>query len=64
MDAEQLKEDVLTGEITLELLIELLVTSQRELQAARDRIAELEGAADGARAAGYSSSLCSSHICS
>ena len=34
MDVEQLKEDVLAGQITLDRLIEVVVTSQRELQAA------------------------------
>ena len=49
MHVEQLKEDVRAGRITLDRLIELVVTSQRELQAAKQeleeakqRIAELE----------------------
>jgi transposase len=57
MDAEQLKEDVLTGEITLEQVIQLLVRSQRELQAAKQeldqakqRIAELERQLGGSQA--------------
>lgn len=42
MDAEQLKEDVLTGEITLDRLIEVLVTSQRELRAAKQELGQAE----------------------
>ena len=49
MDVEQLKEDVLAGRITLDRLIDVIVASQRELQAAKQeieqakrRIAELE----------------------
>jgi hypothetical protein len=62
MDVEQLKEDVLRGQITLDRLIEVVVTSQRELQAAKQgldqtkqeldqakrRIAELEQQLGGA----------------
>jgi transposase len=42
MDAEQLKEDVREGRITADRLIELVVMLQRELQAAKERIANLE----------------------
>src|SRR5271157_4326645 len=42
MDVEQLKEDVRSGRITVERLIELVVTQQRELQAAKRRIEQLE----------------------
>ena len=49
MDAEQLKDDVRTGRITPDRLVELVVTMQGELQAAkqeldqaRRRIEELE----------------------
>ena len=49
MDVEQLKEDVRAGQITLDRLIEVVVTTQRALQAAKQeldrakqRIAELE----------------------
>jgi transposase len=38
MDVEQLKEDVRAGRITLDRLIELIVTLQRELQAARQEL--------------------------
>jgi len=43
MDAiEQLKEDLRQGRIDANRLVELMVTLQRELQAAKQRIAELE----------------------
>jgi len=49
MDVEQLKEDVLAGRITVERIVDVIITSQRELQAtkqkldqATQRIAELE----------------------
>jgi transposase len=43
MDAvEQLKEDLRAGRIDVDRLIELMVTLQRKLQAAEQRIAELE----------------------
>ena len=49
MDVEQLKEDVRTGEIKADRLVEVIVTLQRELRAAKEelnraeeRIAELE----------------------
>jgi transposase len=43
MDAvEQLQEDLRAGRIDAQRLVELLVTSQRELHAAKQRIAELE----------------------
>jgi hypothetical protein len=49
MDVEQFKDDVRAGRITLDRLIDVIVTSQRELQAAKQeleqakqRIAELE----------------------
>jgi transposase len=49
MDVERLKEDVQTGQISVDRLVDLVVTVQRELQAARQeldqakqRIAELE----------------------
>jgi transposase len=42
MDVELLKKDVLGGAISVDRLIDLVVTSQRELQAAKRRIAELE----------------------
>ncbi len=42
MDAEQLKEDVRSGRITVDRLIELLVTLQRELHTAKQRIEQLE----------------------
>ena len=35
MDVEQLKEDVRSGRITVDRLIDLVVTLQRELQAAK-----------------------------
>ena len=42
MDVEQLKDDVGQGRIDVNRLVELLVTTQRELQAAQQRIKELE----------------------
>jgi transposase len=42
MDAEQLKEDVREGRIDAERLVDLIVTLQRQLQAANRRIEELE----------------------
>ena len=43
MDAiEQLKQYVRDGRIDLERVFDLLVTLQRQLEAARQRIAELE----------------------
>ena len=42
MDVEQFKDDVRAGRITVDRLIELVVMSQRELQAAKQRIEELE----------------------
>ena len=42
MDVEQLKEDVQLGKISVGRLIELIVALQRELQAAKQRIAQLE----------------------
>src|SRR5436305_485403 len=39
---EQLKDDVLSGRIDANRLVDLLVTVQRELQAAKQRIADLE----------------------
>jgi transposase len=42
MDVEQLKEDVQSGKISVGRLIELVVTLQRELQAAKQRIEQLE----------------------
>jgi len=49
MDVEQLKEDIRTGEIKADRLVEVIVTLQRELRAAKEelnraeeRIAELE----------------------
>jgi transposase len=52
MDAmEQLKEDVRQGRIDANRLLDLLVISQRELQAAKQRIADLEKQAAGATTA-------------
>ena len=42
MDVEQLRKDVRAGRITPDRLIDLIVTLQRELQAAKQRIEELE----------------------
>jgi transposase len=42
MDVEQLKEDVRAGRITPDRLIDLIVTLQRELQGAKQRIEQLE----------------------
>ena len=42
MDVEQFKDDVREGRITVDRLIELIVTLQRELQTAKQRIADLE----------------------
>ena len=43
MDAiEQLKQDVRDGRIDLNRLIDVIVTQQRQLQAAKQRIEELE----------------------
>jgi transposase len=48
MDAiEQLKQDVRDGRIDLDRLIDVIVTLQRQLQAAKQRIAELEKNAGG-----------------
>jgi len=43
MDVGQFKDDVRAGRITVDRLIELVVTLQRELQAAKERIEDLEG---------------------
>ena len=40
--AEQLKQDVREGRINVDRLVELLMSSQRQLQQAKDRIEELE----------------------
>lgn len=42
MDVEQLKEDVRSGRIAVDRLVELIVSLQRQLQAAQRRIEELE----------------------
>ncbi len=42
MDVEQLKDDVREGRIDIDRLVGLIVTLQRQLQAARQRIKELE----------------------
>ncbi len=43
MDAiEQLKQDIREGRVSLERLIDVIVTQQRQLEAARQRIEELE----------------------
>jgi hypothetical protein len=42
MDVEQFKEDVREGRISGDRLVELVVTLQRELQAAKRRIEELQ----------------------
>jgi hypothetical protein len=42
MDVEQFKDDVREGRIDADRLVDLVVTSQRELQAAKRRIEELE----------------------
>jgi transposase len=42
MDVEQLKKDVRSGRITPDRLIDLIVTLQRELQGANQRIEQLE----------------------
>jgi hypothetical protein len=42
MDVEQFKDDVREGRIDVDRLVDLVVTSQRELQAAKRRIEELE----------------------
>ena len=42
MDVQQLKEDVQSGKISVDRLIELMVSVQRELQAAKQRIEQLE----------------------
>jgi hypothetical protein len=42
MDVEQFKDDVREGRIEVDRLVDLVVTSQRELQAAKQRIADLE----------------------
>lgn len=42
MDVEQFKEDVREGRIDADRLVELVVTLQRQLQAAKQRIEELE----------------------
>ena len=43
MDVEQFKEDVRAGRITVDRVIELVVTLQRQLQTANERIKDLEG---------------------
>lgn len=47
---ERIKEDVRAGRIGAERLVELLVALQRELDAAKRRIAELEKKLGGAAA--------------
>ena len=42
MDVEQFKDDVREGRIDADRLVDLVVTLQRELQAAKRRIEELE----------------------
>ena len=42
MDAEQLKQDVREGRISVDRLVDLIVMLQRQLQEARRRIEELE----------------------
>jgi transposase len=42
MDAEQLKQDVREGRIDVDRLIDVIVSQQRHLEAAKQRIAELE----------------------
>jgi hypothetical protein len=42
MDVAQFKQDVASGRITVDRLIKLIVTVQRELQAAKQRIEQLE----------------------
>ncbi|MCH7688116.1 MAG: transposase [Planctomycetes bacterium] len=42
MDVEQIKEDVRQGRISVDRLVELIVTLQRQLQAAKQRNKELE----------------------
>jgi len=42
MDVEQFKDDVRSGKITVERLVELVVGQQRELHTARQRIEQLE----------------------
>ena len=49
MDVEQLKEDVLRGQITLDRLIEVVVTSQRELQAAKQGLDQTKQELDQAK---------------
>jgi hypothetical protein len=41
MDAEQFKEDIRTGRITIDRVVELLMTLQRQLQAAQEEIERL-----------------------
>jgi transposase len=48
MDVEQFKDDVREGRIDGDRLVDLVVTSQRELQAAKRRIEELEKKLGGA----------------
>jgi hypothetical protein len=47
MDVEQFKQDVREGRIDVERLVDLVVSLQRELQAARRRIEELERSRGG-----------------
>ena len=47
MDVEQLKEDVREGRVAVDRLVELVVTLQRKLQTAEQRIDELERKLDG-----------------
>ena len=61
---EQLKQDVRDGRVSVERLIELLVSLQRELQAARQsledarrRIAELEKRLGGAETVKFAESF-------
>jgi hypothetical protein len=42
MDVKQFREDVQSGKISVDRLIELIVTQQRELQTAKQRIEQLE----------------------
>jgi len=49
MDVEQLKEDVLAGRITFDRLIEVVVTLQRELQAAKQKLDQTKQELDQAK---------------
>lgn len=49
--ADQLKQEVREGRITVDRLVDLVVTLQRQLQAANQRIAELEKHSGGSAAA-------------